>query len=195
MHQMNGGVKDLITSNRSCRRFFQDHAVDQETLRWLVDCARVSASAANLQPLKYLLSCDPALNNDIFSCLGWAAYLEDWQGPAEGERPSAYIVFLGDTTISPAFGWDTGIAAQSILLGAREKGLGGCMIGAIKRKRLIELLNVEERFKIVLVVAIGKPKETVVIEEVEADGSIRYWRDDDGVHHVPKRKLDDIILR
>ena len=187
-------LRDLILKNRSCRRFYQDHKVDEETLRELVDLARNSASAANLQPLKYMLSCDPVMNNDIFSCLGWAGYLEDWKGPAEGERPSAYIIFLGDTTISPAFGWDTGIAAQSILLGAREKGLAGCMIGAIKRRRLIELLNIGEQFKIALVVAIGKPKEQVVIEVVEANGNIRYWRDDEDVHHAPKRKLDDIIV-
>ncbi|MBW1892273.1 MAG: nitroreductase family protein [Deltaproteobacteria bacterium] len=187
-------LRDLIIKNRSCRRFYQDYAVDEDTLRSLVDLARNSASAANLQPLKYMLSCDPIKNKDIFSCLGWAAYLEDWKGPVEGERPPAYIVFLGDTTISPAFGWDTGIAAQSILLGAREKGLAGCMIGAIKRKRLTEVLYIEERFKIALVIAIGKPKEEAIIEEAEADSSIRYWRDDDGVHHVPKRKLGDIII-
>lgn len=188
-------LKDLIIKNRSCRRFYQNQKIDEETLRSLVDHARNSASAANLQPLKYMLFCDPDKNADIFSCLGWAAYLDDWKGPVEGERPSAYIVFLGDTTISPAFGWDTGIAAQSILLGAREKGLAGCMLGAIKRKRLTELLHIEDRFKIALVVAIGKPKEEVVIVDAEADSSIRYWRDDNGVHHVPKRKLDDIIIR
>ena len=185
---------DLIVKNRSCRRFDEAYNVDEAILRSLVDHARNSASAANLQPLKYILSCEPDKNADIFSCLGWAAYLEDWKGPEEGERPSAYIVFLGDTTISPAFGWDTGIAAQSILLAAREKGLAGCMIGAIKRKRLVELLKIEDRFKIALVVAIGKPKEEVVIEDADADGSIRYWRDDDGVHHVPKRRLEDIII-
>jgi len=188
-------LKDLIIKNRSCRRFYQNQKIDEETLRSLVDHARNSASAANLQPLKYMLFCDSDKNADIFSCLGWAAYLDDWKGPVEGERPSAYIVFLGDTTISPAFGWDTGIAAQSILLGAREKGLAGCMLGAIKRKRLTELLHIEDCFKIALVVAIGKPKEEVVIVDAEADSSIRYWRDDNGVHHVPKRKLDDIIIR
>jgi nitroreductase len=187
-------LKDLIIKNRSCRRFHQNHKVDKDTLRSLVDYARNSASAANLQPLKYMLFCDPDRNSEIFSCLAWAAYLNDWKGPVDGEQPSAYIIFLGDTTISPAFGWDTGIAAQSILLGAREKGLAGCMIGAIKRKRLTELLQIEDRFKIALVVAIGKPKEEVVIEEIEADDSIRYWRDDGGVHHVPKRKLEDIII-
>ena len=91
-------LAELIKQNRSCRRFYQDHEVDENTLRSLVDLARNSASAANLQPLKYMLSCDPIKNNDIFSCLGWAAYLEDWKGPVEGEQPSAYIVFLGDTT-------------------------------------------------------------------------------------------------
>ena len=90
-------IRDLIISNRSCRRFHQEFAIDRRTLEELVELARYSASAANLQPLKYILSCEPAKNARIFSTLAWAGYLRDWPGPAEGERPSAYIVILGDT--------------------------------------------------------------------------------------------------
>jgi nitroreductase len=156
--------------------------------------ARLSASAVNLQPLKYILVCQPQLNAEIFSSLGWAEYLKHWPGPVQGERPAAYIVILGDTTITKDFGCDHGIAGQSMLLGAREKGLAGCMINSIRRKTLRAVLNIEAHLKILLVLAIGKPKEETVIETVGADGSIYYWRDAEGVHHVPKRPLPEIIV-
>ncbi len=187
-------IEDLIKQNRSYRRFHQEHAVDIATLKSLVNLGRLSASGANLQPLKYILSCDPEQNAKIFSCLAWAAYLKDWKGPQEGEQPAAYIVVLGDTDISKDAGCDHGIACQSILLGAREKGLGGCMLGSINREALREHLNIAKQYNILLVVAIGKPKEEVVIEELDTEGSIRYWRDEHGVHHVPKRELEDIII-
>ena len=187
-------IADLIRKNRSCRRFHEEHAVGLETLKELVNLGRLSASGANLQPLKYILSRDLKTNADIFSCLTWAAYLQNWPGPEEGERPAAYIVVLCDNNISQDAGCDHGIAAQSILLGAREKGLAGCMLGAINRKKLRELLHIPPQLAILLVLAVGKPKEQVVLETVEANGAIRYWRDREGAHHVPKRKLEDIII-
>ncbi len=190
----NAMIETLIIKNRSCRRFFQDEKVPMETLRKLVNLARLSASAANLQPLKYMLASDPHKNELIFSCLAWAGYLKDWPGPPEGERPSAYIIMVGDTAITKTFATDVGIAAQSILLGAREHNLAGCMIGSIKKELLREKLRIPERFEILLVIALGSPKETVVIEEMEPGGSVKYWRDDHGTHHVPKRPLDEIIL-
>jgi nitroreductase len=187
-------IAELVKENRSCRRFHEDHSVALKILEDLVDLARLSASSANLQPLKYILACQPEINAQIFSCLAWAGYLKDWPGPEAGERPAAYVVILGDTTISKDFGCDHGIAAQSILLGAREKGLAGCMLGSINRKALREILNIESHLQILLVLAIGKPKEKVMIESVGPDGSIRYWRDAERVHHVPKRALNDIIV-
>lgn len=187
-------IEDLIKSNRSCRRFFQNEAIPVDTLRRLVNLARLSASAGNLQPLKYILSNAPHKNEIIFSCLAWAAYLKDWPGPSEGERPSAYIIMMGDWHIAKAFAIDLGIAAQSILLGAREQNLAGCMIGSINKELLEEMLHIPDHFEILLVIALGKPKETVVLEEVKPGASIKYWRDEDGVHHVPKRPLDEIIL-
>jgi nitroreductase len=187
-------IRDLVLRNRSYRRFYQEAAINLETLRELVDLARLSASAANVQPLKYILSCDPQRNALIFPCLSWAGYLQDWPGPAEGERPSAYIVILGDKTLKQSFGCDHGIAAQSILLGATEKGLGGCMIGSIERQRLSEVLEIPPHNEILLVIALGKPKEMVVIETVGPDGDIKYWRDEQGRHHVPKRSLAEIII-
>jgi len=188
-------IADLIKKNRSYRRFYQDRVLDIGTLIDLVDLARLSASAANLQPLRYILSVDSQKNIDIFSCLAWAAYLKDWNGPIEGERPSGYIIILSDSEKANDYvGYDCGIASQSILLGAREKGLAGCMIASIKRQKLRSLLNIDDRFKILLVIAIGEPKEEVVIESVNSDNNIRYWRDSGGVHHVPKRNLKDIII-
>ncbi len=187
-------LSELVKENRSCRRFYQDHPVAPETLKEFVDLARMSASGANLQPLKYVLSCDPQKNAEIFSCLTWAGYLKDWPGPEEGERPAAYIVVLDDTSISESAGCDHGIASQTILLGARGKGLAGCMLGSIDRNKLRDSLNIHSQLKILLVLAIGKPKEEVVLETVGSDNSVRYWRDNEGVHHVPKRKLEDIIV-
>jgi nitroreductase len=184
----------LVLTNRSYRRFHQEVTIKLETLRELVNLGRLSASALNLQPLKYVLSCDPKKNAKIFPTLGWAAYLKDWKGPEEGERPSAYIIILLDTEIGRSAGCDHGIVAQSILLGAVEKGLGGCMIATVNRKELSRLLNIGERFEIVLVIALGKPKETVVIDDIGPDGDVKYWRDREGVHHVPKRTLDEIII-
>lgn len=187
-------LKDLIVKNRSYRRFYQDDPVSLETLRGLVDLSRLSASAANKQPLKYILSSDPQKNAEIFQTLAWAGYLKEWQGPEEGERPAAYIIMLGDKTIAQSFGCDHGIAAQSILLGAVEKGLGGCIIGSIRRSDLSQILDISDHYEILLVIALGKPKETVVIEPIAPEGDYKYWRDEQGVHHVPKRGLDEVIL-
>jgi nitroreductase len=187
-------VRDLILRNRSYRRFYQEVSIGLETLRELVDLARLSASVANRQPLKYILACGPQRNALIFPHLAWAAYIPDWLGPSEGERPSAYIVVLGDTRISQSFDRDLGIAAQSILLGATERGLGGCIIVSVKKDGLRKALAVPSRYEILIVLALGKPKETVVIDDVGPGGSIKYWRDSDSVHHVPKRCLDDIII-
>ncbi len=186
-------LKDLILKNRSYRRFHNEYKIDKSTLKELVDLARLSPSASNLQPLKYFLSCDEETNAKTFSCLGWAGYLQDWPGPAENEQPAAYIIILGDSHINKSIDCDHGIAAQSILLGAVEKNLGGCIIASIERDALRKLLNIPPNLDILLTVALGKPVETVKIEEVK-NGDIKYWRDSSGVHHVPKRSLDEIII-
>ncbi len=187
--------KDLIRRNRSYRRFDQDHPIAVELLRELVDLARLSASGANMQPLKYILSSDRDTNDLIFRHTRWAGYLEEWAGPSPGERPSAYIVILGDTEIKESFGCDHGIAAQSILLGATEKGLGGCIIGSIDMEGLRNNLDIPDQYEILLVLALGRPVETVEIEGVGPDGDIRYWRDEENVHHVPKRPISELIVR
>jgi len=187
-------MKELVMKNRSYRRFDQAAGVSRETLVELIDLARLSATAANMQPLKFLLSADASRNALIFPHLAWAAYLKDWAGPAEGERPAAYIIVLGDKNIKQSFGCDHGIAAQSMLLGAVEKGLGGCIIASIRRPELCRALSIPDHLEVLLAIALGRPKERVVIETVGPEGDIKYWRDADGTHHVPKRSLDELIV-
>lgn len=189
-------LKDLILKNRSYRRFDQDHKIDPTVLRELVELARLSGSAGNLQPLKYILVADPKINETAFPFMAWAKYLKDWPGPAEGERPSAYIIMLWDTSVCPnKMHYDAGICAQSILLGAVEKGLGGCMLASVNREGLRKALEIDDRYEIPLVIALGKPAETVVIDDIGPDGKIEYWRDDKQVHHVPKRRTEDMIVK
>jgi nitroreductase len=187
-------IRDLIFKNRSYRRFYQNKGISMNTLKELVDLARLSPSASNLQPLKYMLSCDKERNAQIFPLLSWAGYLKDWPGPQEGEKPAAYIIILADSNINKAIDCDHGIAAQSILLGATEQGLGGCIIGSIKRKELKAVFNIPKHLEILLVIALGVPKEKVVLEKVTSEKNIQYWRDQDQIHHVPKRSLDEIIV-
>jgi nitroreductase len=192
---MGNMFRDLVKKTRSCRRFHQNREVSLDTLKELIDLARLSGSAANLQPLRYIITGDPQINAQIFPCLGWAGYIKDWPGPEDGERPSGYIIILSDSEKANDWvGYDCGIAGQSILLGAREKGLAGCMLGSIKRQKLRDIFNIDPKFKILLVIALGEPKEDIVIETVGPDDNIRYWRDEAGVHHVPKRSLNEIII-
>jgi nitroreductase len=186
-------IKELVRKTRSCRRF-REEPVPVELLRDLIDLARLSASGANLQPLKYILSGERETNEIIFPLLKWAGYLKEWEGPGEGERPGAYIIVLGDRSISKNVGCDHGIASQNILLGATSAGLGCCIIGSVDRDSLRKKLHIPEQFEILHVIALGKPGEEILIEEVKPDGDIRYWRDGAGIHHVPKRKLEDIIV-
>ena len=187
-------LKDLILQNRSYRRFYQSERITESQLRDWVDLARISASARNAQPLKYFLSTGEPENAQIFENLAWAGYLTDWPGPEEGERPSAYIVMLHDTLIPGNYLCDDGIASQSILLGATEAGFGGCIVYSVNRNKIQTLLKLPEHLVIVQVLALGKPKETVVLDTV-TDGQIKYWRDENQVHHVPKRTLDEIIVQ
>ncbi len=186
-------VEDLIVRNRSYRRFDEEKRIDRETLLALVDLARRTPSAANRQPLKYVLVHEKGDCDRMFPSLHWAGALKDWVGPAEGERPAAYVLVLLDTEITRDAGCDHGISAQSMLLGAVERGLGGCMLGAIERPQIVQDFGIPERYKVLLVVALGVPAEKCVLEEVAGDGDTTYYRDDGGVHHVPKRRLEDVV--
>lgn len=187
-------LRDLILKNRSYRRFDGASRIDAAVLRELVDLARLSPSGGNLQPLKYMLVSDADGCARVFPHLAWAGYLKDWPGPGENERPTAYILILQDTGIKAHAGCDHGIAAQSIMLGAVERGLGGCIIGSVQREGLRNALNISKEYEIRLVIALGIPVERVVIETAGPGGDIKYWRDGDGVHHVPKRSIRELII-
>ena len=186
-------IQELVRKNRTYRRFDQTHAIDEATLRALADLGRLSPNGGNVQSLRYALS-HGAANNIVFPTLGWAAYFKDWSGPVDGERPTGYIIMLSDNRIAKNPVEDVGIAAQSIMLGAVERGLGGCIFKNINRPKLKSDLNLPDELDVLMVLAIGKPIETVVIDPVGADGDIKYWRDENQVHHVPKHALDDILI-
>lgn len=187
-------IKELVTRNRSYRRFDQSARIAPETLRELCDLMRLSPSGRNAQPLKYMIVSTEDMCARVFTTLAWAGYLKDWDGPEEGERPAAYVVVLGDTAIASNFGIDAGLSIQSLLLGAAEKSLGGCIIQSVKRDELAKVLDVSAGLEILYVIALGKPVERVVIEQLPADGDFKYWRDEQHVHHVPKRALKDLII-
>lgn len=187
-------LADLVRRTRTHRRFQEDRPVSRETLLELVDLARLAASGNNRQPLKYMLSWQPERNALVFPHLRWAGSLKDWPGPAPGERPAAYIIVLGDRELAASFGCDHGIAAENIMLGATERGLRGCMIGSVDRDALRAALAIPDRFQLLLVLALGVPGETVVIDPVPENGDTTYWRDADGLHHVPKRSLAEVVV-
>lgn len=189
-------LKDLVLKNRSYRRFYGDYKIDSQELVDLVELARNTGYAANAQALKFMIVSDDEQNKKVFETLVWAAALKDWDGPVEEERPTGYIIILCDKTIGTNKQTDVGIVAQTMMLGATEKGLGGCMIGNINRPLLYENFGIDkERYTIELCLALGKPKEKVRIVDVDETGSVNYYRDENGVHYVPKRKLEDIIYK
>lgn len=185
-------LKELVMKNRSYRRFYQNKVIGNEQLKELINIGRLTASGANRQPVRYILSNEAEKNKKIFSCLKWAGYLEDWDGPDEGEKPSAYIVMVEPNGVNASH--DEGIIGQTILLAAVEQGLGGCFLANIDRKMLREALKIDDKYDIKLVIALGYPKEEVVLEEVSETDDIKYYRDEEKIHHVPKIRLDDLIL-
>ncbi|RPH37408.1 MAG: nitroreductase family protein [Desulfobulbaceae bacterium] len=187
-------LKNLVQSSRSFRRFDHNVLVSMQTLEELVELARLCPSAANKQPLRFILSTAPSDNDAIFACLKWAAYLTEWDGPSPEERPSAYIVMINTAKDWEFAKFDLGIMAQTMLLGAVEKGLGGCMIGALDREKLRAHFSLQPELDVSLVLALGKPVEDVRVVDVPKGGSIRYYRDEAGVHYVPKRSLDELTL-
>lgn len=186
-------LKELLTKNRSYRRFYQSERIAADDLKELVALTCLCASGRNAQALKYIVVHQEEACAEIFPQLAWAGYLTDWAGPEEGERPAAYLIQLLDTRIVENCLCDDGIQAQTILLGAVEKGLGGCMIKAFKNDALRKLLDLPEELKIMYVIALGKPKEKVVIDDIK-EGDYKYWRDEDAVHHVPKRRTEELIF-
>lgn len=186
-------IHELLLKNRSYRRFIETYNISESTLKYLVGLTRYTPSARNAQPLKYIICNKKNKCSELFKLLNWAGYLTDWDGPAEGERPSAYIIMLKDTSIADNIFCDDGIALQTILMGAVEKKLGGCIIGSFPKAKLQDRLALPPHLKPLYVIALGKPKEEVVIENMD-NNDIKYWRDETGIHHVPKRSEEELIF-
>lgn len=188
-------LKNLVYTCRSYRRFYEEVKISEDTLKELVDLARMTASAANSQALKYRIVNAEGEREKVFETLSWAGALPDWDGPEKGERPSAYIIVVCDRTLGKNKQTDVGIVSQTIMLGAVEKGFGGCMLGNVQRAKLADALGIDpERYGIELVLALGKPREEVKIVPVGEDGNIKYYRDENQVHYVPKRSLEEVLL-
>ena len=184
----------LVKKTRTYRRFDESKKVTNEQLFSLLEYASFTPSAANKMPLKYIASTSSETNAAIFACVGWAGYLSDWDGPCDGEKPTGYLVMLRDTELSQQSATDEGIQAETIMLGAAAMGLGGCIMGNVKRGELRMALSIDERYEIALVLALGYPTERVVIERVK-DGDVKYWHDAENVNHVPKRTAREMLLK
>lgn len=188
-------LKDLVLKSRSYRRFDENYKIDTAVLYELVELARFTPSSVNWQPLRFALINDGETNAKIFDNLAWAGLLKDWKGPSEGERPTAYVIILCDNMVAKNMKTDVGIVAQTMMLGAAEKGIGGCMIGSVNRENVYNILGIDsERYSIDLVLALGKPAETVKIVDIPENGSTNYYRNENDVHCVPKRAINDLIL-
>jgi len=184
-------VYDAIAKRRTVRRFKQDE-IPLETLKRLVDAARVAPSGANLQPLKYIIVRSKKLVDAIFPLVAWAGYIAPKGNPPEGERPTAYIIILADTNIHKGdCGHDVGAAAENLMLAAMAEGIGTCWMGAIDRPQIAEVLQIPEHLKIDTLISLGLPAEAPLMEEMT--DSIKYYKDSSGTLHVPKRSLSEIL--
>lgn len=189
-------LKDLLENDRSIRRFDHSRAVDAETLKSLVGLTRYCASGRNLQPLRYRIETAPDICDRIFPLLKWAGYLTDWDGPEESERPVAYIIQCVDTELTKNWLCDDGLQLQAITLGATAAGLGGCIIKSFNGAALKDVCSIPDHLEPIYVYAIGYPVEKAVIEDTDGskEADIRYYRTPDGMHHVPKRPLTELLF-
>ncbi len=192
-------IRELAEKNRSYRGFDESYRFSREDMLEYVDIARVCASSMNKQVLKFYIAYEDADVNRIFPLTRWAGMLPQEKLPREGKKPTAFIVICLDHEVMPnasttAFGYDVGIAAQTMLLAAVEKGLGGIMLGGFNRDEIKKTLELPEKLEPVLLVAMGKPADDVLLEELPEDGSTKYWRDENDVHYVPKRSLKELVI-
>jgi len=186
-------VSELIKKCRSYRRFDAEKRISDQELRAFVESARYTPSAANLQRLRFALFTDKKSCEEIFSGLRFAAYLKDWGGPSPSERPAAYVVVTSDKELDVNLAIDLGIASEAILLTARESGVGGCIFRSFSPEKILPLISTEGQV-VHEVIALGYPTEEVCISEVR-DGDIKYYRDSRDRHIVPKRTLDELIIK
>ena len=189
--------KDLVKKSRSYRGYDQDREITRSELEELVDCARFAPSSVNGQPFKYLLINDKSERARLQKLTGWARALPDMTLPHPGKEPTAFIVICQNTDWDSnldRYQRDVGIVAQTMLLAAADAGLGGIMIGNFSPKRVSEEFGLPDNTVPMLVVALGKPDENIILTEMNEGESTAYYRDENDTHYVPKRKLDDIIF-
>lgn len=185
------GVYETILGRRTIRRF-KNVEIPYEVLEKCVNAARLAPSARNLQPWEFIIVDREDLVPQVFSTLGWAGYIQPRGNPPPGEEPKAYIVILNNTNISSeGFDHDIGIVAGYMTLVALEHGIGTCILRSINRDKLRQILNIPDTHTITLMIALGYPNESPVVEEFT--DTIKYWRDDQDILHVPKRKLANIL--
>ena len=188
-------LKDLVLKNRSYRGYDRGVQIDEKTLLELVDMARLTASSVNQQPLRYHISHTPDDVAAVQALTRWARGLPELNLPYPGTEPTAFITICIDSPNPQAFLRDVGIAAQTILLGAAELGLGGCMIGNFSKQDARALLGLPESVEPNLIVALGKPAEEIVLTEAKKGESLKYYRGADGkTHYVPKLRLEDVLI-
>lgn len=182
-------IYNLITKRRTIRKY-QQKPIDKAILLDCINAARLAPSAMNLQPLDYILITKPNNLKKIFACTNWAGYNKE-AGPKKGEEPVAYIIIVSDKNVNPEPGRDVGLASENIVLTALERGVASCMLGAINRDAIAEILKIPENYKVEIVVSLGYPAQESVEDELKKEK--HYWLDDDGRLHVPKRKLEDVM--
>lgn len=187
-------LESLIRLNRTYRRFDSSVRVERLQLQRWLDVVRQTASARNVQPLKYLLVTDPEQCNFIAERQHWAAMLPDWDGPTADERPTAWLLQLVDTDLAPAARFDEGIQLQTLGLLATEAGYGICIFSGRGKAEIARLFELPAHLSINALVGVGKPIDEVILEDARNSDDVRYWRDEEGRHHVPKRPLSELIV-
>ncbi len=184
----------LVKEARSCRRFQENDRLGPDALAWLVDCARLCPCARNAQVLRYVAVESKQVCDAIFPQTRWAGVLK-WDGPIAGERPTGYIAILAPEKCTKLVHMDVGIAAQTIQLAAQSKGIGCCMHASFNPKECMNIFEVPEGMEIALILGLGVEKERRALTDMPEDGSFSYWRDDEGIHFVPKRSLQEVLLK
>jgi len=185
------GVYEVVIRRRSIRRF-KDTPIPQQVLERCVNAARLAPSAANRQPLEHIIVDDAKLLPEVFSTLQWASYIRPKGEPPEGKRPKAYIVILVNSNVSITSSvYDVGLAMENMILVALEEDVGSCPFAAVDRDKLKKILNIPADYEIPLVLALGYPDESPVEEPFE--GSVKYWKDEKDILHVPKKKLEMVL--
>ena len=187
--------RTLVEAARTCRRFHEDKPLSMADLEWLVECARLSPSGRNAQELRFILVGQGETCQKLFALTRWAGALKDWGGPHPGERPTAFIVVLAPEGGKEAHCWDTGIACQTIQLAATSKGWGCCMIQSFDHQAVPALLEIPQGMKPALVLGLGVAKEERRVAPMPENGSFSYWRDAEQVHYVPKRDVDELVVK